>query len=135
VSIAMGVEERGTFLADLHVGVLAVANDDSGRPPLAIPIWYEPGGEVRIVATRDSRKAELIRRAKQLSLCVQDERLPYRYATVEGPVVAIEDPATAAERQAIAERYLGPPSVREWTRVGRPRSLARRRLACPGSSR
>ena len=38
---------REAFLAALHVGVLAVA-DDSGGAPVAVPVWYryEPGGDV-----------------------------------------------------------------------------------------
>ena len=32
---------------------------------------------------------------------------PYRYASVEGPVVSIEDPARQEDRRTMAERYLG----------------------------
>ena len=44
----MTTTERERFLADLHVGVISIAQ--SGRGPLTIPIWYgyTSGGEVYI---------------------------------------------------------------------------------------
>ena len=94
--------EREAFLADLHVGVVSVTAE--GRAPLTMPIWYsyEPGGTVSFITGRTSRKAVLIEREQRLSLCAQTEEAPYRYVTVEGPVVAVE------ERKAIVYRYLGP---------------------------
>ena len=40
----MSVDEKQTFLAGVHVGVIGL-NDD-GRGPLTVPIWYDytPGG-------------------------------------------------------------------------------------------
>ncbi|WP_444545183.1 pyridoxamine 5'-phosphate oxidase [Streptomyces brasiliensis] len=55
---------------------------------------------------RKTLKARLIRNAGRFSLCVQDESAPYRYVSVEGPVVALEDPLPPAEREALAHRYL-----------------------------
>ncbi|HAS08990.1 MAG TPA: pyridoxamine 5'-phosphate oxidase, partial [Acidimicrobiaceae bacterium] len=45
----MTVEEREQFLADVHVGVLAVERPDG--PPLAVPVWYDyrPGGELWVL--------------------------------------------------------------------------------------
>jgi nitroimidazol reductase NimA-like FMN-containing flavoprotein (pyridoxamine 5'-phosphate oxidase superfamily) len=41
-------EERETFLANLHVGVLAIPSDGA---PLTAPIWYdyEPGGDIWVL--------------------------------------------------------------------------------------
>ncbi|MBO0705137.1 MAG: pyridoxamine 5'-phosphate oxidase family protein [Candidatus Dormibacteraeota bacterium] len=99
--------EREEYLAGVHVGVLAVADED-GRGPLALPIWYgyQPGGEVTFVTGRPTPRGRLMQVGTRVSLCVQDEALPYRYAAVEGPVVAI-DPASAEERRSLAARYLG----------------------------
>jgi len=107
MSLAMSVEQREAFLADLHVGVLSVVEDGS-RAPLTVPMWYryEPGGLVSFVTGDGSRKVRALRAAGRCSLCAQDEGLPYRYVTVEGPVVAFE-PVDEAERRAIARRYLG----------------------------
>ena len=86
----MTKEEREAFLADVHVGVISVAED--GHGPLTVPIWYsyEPGGEVRVITGRTSRKGKLLERAGRFSLCVQTETLPYKYVSVEGPIVTIE---------------------------------------------
>jgi uncharacterized protein len=72
-------------------------------------MWYayEPGGEVTLITSRESRKAELIRRAGRISLCVQAASVPYRYVSVEGAVTAVQEAVTAAERRALAHRYLG----------------------------
>lgn len=107
MSLAMTRTEREAFLADLHVGLIAVA--DEGRGPLLVPIWYayEPGGEVRIVTGADSRKLDLLRRAGRFSLCVQTETPPYLYVTVEGPVVGIEPASLERDERPLAHRYLG----------------------------
>jgi hypothetical protein len=88
--------------------VLSVASDTSGSP-LAMPVWYtyEPGGTVNVITGRGTRKAMAIRAAGRFSLCAQDERPPYKYVTVEGPVVVVED-ATEDERRDLARGYLGP---------------------------
>jgi len=104
----MGVEEREAFLAGVHIGVLGVS-DGEERGPWLVPIWYsyEPGGLVRIITGRDSRKMPALRRAGRCSLSVQTEEVPYRYVTVEGPVVALEHPVDEEERRSLAHRYLG----------------------------
>jgi nitroimidazol reductase NimA-like FMN-containing flavoprotein (pyridoxamine 5'-phosphate oxidase superfamily) len=98
--------EREAFLADVHVGVLAVAED--GRGPCAVPVWYryEPGDVVRITVPPHSRKTGLLSKAGRASLVVQTETAPYKYVSVEGPVEVLEAPV-AADQRAIADRYLG----------------------------
>ena len=50
----MSRDEREAFLADLHVGILAI--DEPGRGPMAMPIWYiykdgtNPDGPERHIA-------------------------------------------------------------------------------------
>ena len=55
---------------------------------------------------RRSRKAAAIRAAGRFGLCVQDDSPPYRYVSVEGPVVR-EEELDPVERLAMARRYLG----------------------------
>jgi nitroimidazol reductase NimA-like FMN-containing flavoprotein (pyridoxamine 5'-phosphate oxidase superfamily) len=107
MSLAMSPTEREAFLADVHVGVVSVANGDRG--PLTIPIWYsyEPGGLLSFITGRDSQKARRIADAGRLSVCAQTETAPYEYVTVEGPVAAVDDPVDPAERRDVAYRYLG----------------------------
>ena len=107
MSTAMTKQERESFLADLHVGIISIAED--GRGPLTVPIWYayEPGGEVRVVTGGTSRKAQLLRTARRFSLCAQTETQPYKYVSVEGPIVAIEPANLERDERPLAHRYLG----------------------------
>jgi nitroimidazol reductase NimA-like FMN-containing flavoprotein (pyridoxamine 5'-phosphate oxidase superfamily) len=102
----MTAEERQNYLADLHVGVIAV--ERPGRAPLAVPVWYgyEPGGEVLVWTEEDSVKHKLITAAGRFAITAQDEHPPYKYVTAEGEVVGV-DRATDAAVRAIAIRYLG----------------------------
>ena len=105
--VVMGAAEREEFLAGVHVGVLSAAVGKTGRT-LAVPVWYsyQPGGLLTVLTGRRSRKAGAIRAAGRFGLCVQDDSPPYRYVSVEGPVVS-EEELDPAERLAMARRYLG----------------------------
>lgn len=107
MSLAMTKDERERFLADLHVGVISIAEPDRG--PLTVPIWYgyEPGGELWVLTDRSSRKGRLLARAGRLSLCAQSEAPPYQYVSVEGPIVAIEPADRERHARPMARRYLG----------------------------
>ena len=99
-------------------GSISVAED--GHGPLVVPIWYSygPGGEVRSITGRTSRKGKLLERAGRFSLCVQTETPPYKYVSVEGPIVAVEAADLERDRRPVARRYLG-------TEVGDRTSKAR----------
>ncbi|MCP5070276.1 MAG: pyridoxamine 5'-phosphate oxidase [bacterium] len=107
MSRAMSREERDLFLAETHVGVIAI--DRPGRGPLAVPIWYayEPGGNLWITIETGSLKEELLREVGRFSLCVQNETPPYKYVSVEGPIVSIEPSVKERDEFAMAARYLG----------------------------
>ena len=106
MSLAMTKAEREAFLADVHVAVIGIAED--GRGPLTVPVWYmyEPGGVVRFTTGGSSKKADLLRRAGRMSLCVQTESPPYKYLTVEGPIT-IGAPDFERDLRQVAHRYLG----------------------------
>src|SRR3954467_4149371 len=96
--------ERDEFLADLHVGILAIARQ--GKGPLALPIWYQyEDGDVVIHMDGSSLKAKLLRAAGRATMTVQTEAAPYKYVSVEGPVVVR---AEQRDELAMAVRYLGP---------------------------
>lgn len=101
----MTKDQREAFLADLHVGIVAIARD--GEPPLAAPVWYsyEPGGDVVFVFETGSEKIRLFETVGRASLCVQNETMPYKYVTVEGPAV-VGDTDDDVQR-SLAHRYLG----------------------------
>jgi nitroimidazol reductase NimA-like FMN-containing flavoprotein (pyridoxamine 5'-phosphate oxidase superfamily) len=102
--------ERQEFLAEPHVGMLSVASDDD-RPPLTVPVWYgyRPGDNISFFTGtqgRKARKTKLIRKAGVLSLLVQREEFPYKYATVEGTIIQENRPPSAEQMLAVARRYL-----------------------------
>lgn len=108
MSLAMTPKEREAFLADVHVGIISIAEE--GRGPLTVPIWYayEPGGELRVVTDRTSRKGRLLEKVGRFSLCAQTEEPPYRYVSVEGPILVIEPSDLERDIRPLAHRYLGP---------------------------
>ena len=96
--------ERQAFLADVHVGVLAV--EEPGRGPLALPIWYSVSdGDVLISMDGSSLKARLLRSAGRATMTVQNEAPPYQYVSVEGSIAFEPDDGNGL---ALATRYLGP---------------------------
>lgn len=104
--MALTRSEREEFLAEPHVGALAVDGGD-GRAPLTVPIWYgyTPGSHLWVLTGADSRKTRLIQAAGRFSMMVDRVRPSVRYVSVEGPVVGVE-PGTEEHLEAIAHRYL-----------------------------
>jgi hypothetical protein len=106
-------EERERFLADLHVGVLSVA--DGERGPLSSPVWYvyRPGEDIVFCTHEDTRKAGLLSVGTRVAFLAQVEGdiaagvLP-RYVSVEGPVVRLERADLDRDLRPIVHRYLGP---------------------------
>lgn len=86
---AMTGTERNAFLAEPHVAVPSVARDGDRRPHTT-PVWshHQPGGNVTFFTRTQghrSRKADLIEQVGVVSLCIQQEKLPYTYVTIEAP--------------------------------------------------
>ena len=103
-------QEQQRFLAAPHIAVLSLPSDNQ-RPPLSFPVWYayQPGGEITYYTHRTepkSRKLRLLYDLRVASLCVQREDPPYKYVTVEGAVVDINETPSFAEMLAIVSRYL-----------------------------
>lgn len=106
MTLAMTTHERESFLADVHVGIISIPEE--GRGPLTVPVWYAyEQGELRVVTSRTSRKGRLLERALRFSLCAQTETPPYRYVSIEGPIVAIEAADLERDLRPLARRYLG----------------------------
>lgn len=103
----MTKDEREAFLAGTHVGIFAVSEAERG--PCAVPVWYQytPGDVVRITMPESTLKIRLLRIAGRASLCAQQESLPTKYVSVEGPVEILKDDPAPYQRE-MAERYLGP---------------------------
>lgn len=103
IDMTMTDAERDAFMADVHVGILAIARQDKG--PLALPIWYQyEDGAVIIGMSGNSLKAKLLRAAGRATMTVQTEVPPYKYVSVEGPVEILHEQRDDFE---MASRYLG----------------------------
>ena len=107
MSLRMTKQEREKFLADIHVGIFSVA--DGERGPLTVPIWYayEPGGDLRFTTEKNSLKSKALDRVKRVSLCAQSESPPYKYVSVEGPVLSMVPADLENDIRPMAQRYLG----------------------------
>ncbi len=107
MSTNMTQQEKETFLAGVHVGVISIAQ--AGRAPLAIPIWYayEPGKEICFVTGGSSQKGKLLTVGSKVSLCAQEEPMPYKYVSVEGEVTAIVPADVERDIRPLARRYYG----------------------------
>ena len=111
---SMTQSEKQAFLADVHVGVLAL--NDGDRGPLMVPMWYEyePGGELWFLTGPQTRKGRLIQIGTRVSLVAQTEDAPYRYVSVEGPVTTIAPADRELEGLPMAVRYLGPEKGKQY---------------------
>jgi nitroimidazol reductase NimA-like FMN-containing flavoprotein (pyridoxamine 5'-phosphate oxidase superfamily) len=110
----MTKKERESFLAGVHVAVVAIPEPDRG--PLTVPVWYwyEPGGPVWFETQPDSRKGRLLHVGKRISLCAQDETPPYAYVSVEGPIIEIAHDDRELHELPMAIRFLGEQAGREY---------------------
>ncbi|HJP80226.1 MAG TPA: pyridoxamine 5'-phosphate oxidase family protein [Pseudonocardiaceae bacterium] len=110
----LSIADREAFLAQPHIGALAIAAGTE-RAPLTLPIWYqyEPGGELWFMVERRSRKTPLIEAAGRVSLMVDRTTPTVRYVSIEGPVVTTE-PGTLDQLREMATRYLPPDSAEQY---------------------
>jgi PPOX class probable F420-dependent enzyme len=108
-----------------HTGKLATIRPD-GRPHV-VPIWFlaDPDGSVLFNTGQASVKGANLRQSGRAALCVDDERPPYSYVIVEGPVELVDDlPQVRAAAGRIASRYMGSDRAEEFAaRNGVPGEL------------
>ena len=105
--MSMDARTLDRFLRARRVAVLAIPRDT--RPPLVTPIWYDyDGARFRIQVEATSAKAKLLARsaATAVSLVVQSEVPPYRYAIAYGSA-RVHPAGDAVLRRAVARRYFG----------------------------
>ncbi len=106
-SLKMTREEREAFLAGRHVGVISI--EEPGRAPLTAPIWYDytPESGLWVITGKSSRKGVLLERAGRYSLVAQQEDMPYKYVSVEGPIVEAREADKEKDSRPMAHRYFG----------------------------
>ena len=102
-------EARAFLAADPpHTGKLATTRLD-GRPHVA-PIWFalDDDGSIVFTTFEGSLKGRTIRRDPRVALCVDDERPPFSFVTVEGTVEISDDPDELRRwATIIGGRYMG----------------------------
>jgi PPOX class probable F420-dependent enzyme len=112
----MSRAEWERFLAQRRIAVLATLGSD-GEPVLT-PIWYlYRDGLLYMRTGRESIKARNVSRNPRVTVCVQDERPPYRSVTVYGRA-SIEEAEEELDA-VIARRYLGAVAGAAYLRTGR----------------
>lgn len=107
---SMDLEQAHAFLSadPARPAILATVRQD-GRPHAA-PIWYvlDDHGRVCFNTGADTVKGRVLRRAGYAALTVQNDRPPFSYVMVEGPVELVDDLAVVREWAArIGGRYMG----------------------------
>lgn len=98
----------GRFFRDRRVAVLAIPRPGE-RPPLTSPVWYDYDGArfvVQVESGSAKAKAFAGREDLPVSLTVQSEVPPYRYAVVYGRA-SLGDAPEAGLRRRLARRYFG----------------------------
>ena len=96
--------QRERFLAGRHVAVLVTIAPD-GRP-VPTPIWYlYRDGLFYFRTAGNAVKTENIRRDPRVSICIQDERPPYKAVIVQG-TAEIREGLDWLDRE-IPRHYLG----------------------------
>lgn len=127
----MNDQERKAFLRDpVRPAVVATSRAD-GRPHAA-PVWYDVDGDTIVFTTgADTVKGRNLAGDPRVTLCVQDDRPPFSFVTVEGRAELVDD-LDEVRRWAtrIGGRYMGAGRAAEYgARNGVPGELVVRVLA------
>jgi PPOX class probable F420-dependent enzyme len=107
-------EWREFVSAGTRTGKLATTRRD-GRPHV-VPIWFLlERDDVVFMTGAETVKGRSLRRTGWASLCVDDEKPPYSFVTVSGPVTISEDvEAMLPVSISIAARYMGADRAEEF---------------------
>ena len=104
---AMDFDERtaAEFLAEPHVGILAVGSPSG--PPAAVPLWYAytVGGRIWIITEATSRKRRVLARTGCATLVVEEVAPRTRYVSVDCELVDAR-PVTAEDQRELASPYV-----------------------------
>ena len=93
------------FLAEPRI--LLLAADRSGKEPFLVPVWHEyRDGRFFIWSAASDAKVALARRNPAVTLCVQDERRPYKSILVRGRAEVVPGLDRELARRLVA-RYVG----------------------------
>ena len=119
-----GDEWREFVSAGTRTGKVGVTRTD-GRPHVT-PIWFVLDGDDLVFTTHsESVKGRALRRDGYAALCVDDERPPFSFVVVEGPVTLSADLGELRRwATVIGGRYMGADRAEEFgARNGVPGEL------------
>jgi len=103
-------EEVRAFITSMpaHTGKLATVRAD-GRPHVA-PVWYavDDHGSILFTTGEDTVKVKNLARTGYAAMCIDDERPPFSFVVLEGPV-ELSDDLDQVRRWAtiLGGRYMG----------------------------
>jgi PPOX class probable F420-dependent enzyme len=108
MSRQMTREEAFSFLA-AETRTAKVATVTSAGRPHVVPVWFVLDGDDLVFTTgRDTVKGRNLRRDGWACLCVDDDRPPFAYVQVRGPVTVTEQAPDLLDWATwIAARYVG----------------------------
>jgi PPOX class probable F420-dependent enzyme len=111
-------DERRAFLCAVpaRTGKLATVRAD-GRPHVA-PVWYAlDGDDIVFMTGRTTVKGRNLAHRGWASFCVDDDRPPFSFVVMEGPVEIDEDLSALVEwGTRIGGRYMGAERAEEFGR-------------------
>lgn len=109
MSTAMSRAERERFLSEPHIGVLSVAVAGEPAELISVPIWYayDPATGVSVITSNTSVKGVALEAAGRFCLVAQNEQIPYRYVSVEGPIADIHETDVDGELLPMSVHYFG----------------------------
>ena len=96
--------QQDKFLAGRHVAILVTIAPDGS--PVPTPIWYlYRDGALYFRTAADAIKTQNVRRDPRVSVCVQEERAPYKWLVVHGKAEVTE--ADSRLEREMPRHYLG----------------------------
>jgi PPOX class probable F420-dependent enzyme len=100
-------EWRAFVLEGTRTGKLSVVR--YGSRPHVVPVWFVLDGDDVVFTTGlDTVKGRALRRHGRAAMCVDDDRPPFSFVTIEGDARLSTDPADLRTwATTIAARYMG----------------------------
>ncbi|MFZ0217355.1 MAG: PPOX class F420-dependent oxidoreductase [Candidatus Dormiibacterota bacterium] len=128
----MTTEEWRAFVSrGTRTAKVAVARRDG--QPIVTPVWFAlDGDDIVFTTSASSLKASALRRDPRLALCVDDDRPPFSFVSIQGAVTLSDDLAEVRRvATVVGGRYMGAEQAEAFgVRNGVPGELAVRvRLA------
>jgi len=108
-----------------HTALVSTVRAD-GRPHIA-PVWYlldtstadgdNPLGEIVFNTGEDTVKGKTLRRDPRVAICVQDERPPHSFVTIDGVATLRDEPSELLRwASLLGGRYMGADRAEEFGR-------------------